>query len=119
MAPERFNGVSDPRSDVYSLGLTLYELATLRPAFEESDRGMLIKRVAEEEPPTPRKMDRRVPRDLETIILKAMAKEPGRRYQTAGDMAEDLRCFMSDRPIQARRSPPCERRCPLLPPHTV
>jgi serine/threonine protein kinase/WD40 repeat protein len=109
MAPERFNGVSDPRSDLYSLGLTLYELLTLQPAFEESDRGRLVKRVAHEEPPPPHKFDERVPRDLETIVLKATAKEPERRYQTAEALADDLRCFLADRPIRARRSAAWER----------
>jgi serine/threonine protein kinase/WD40 repeat protein/tetratricopeptide (TPR) repeat protein len=109
MAPERFEGVSDIRSDVYGLGLTLYELLTLQPAFEESDRVRLMDRVAREEPPAPRRRDRRVPRDLETIVLKAIAKEPGRRYATAGDMAEDLRRFLADRPVRARRSMVWER----------
>jgi WD40 repeat protein/serine/threonine protein kinase len=109
MAPERFNGVSDPRSDVYSLGLTMYELLTLRPAFEESDRARLIKRLTHEEPPPPRRFDPRVPRDLETIVLKAIAKEPGQRYASAADLAEDLRRFLSDRPIQARPLGPAGR----------
>src|SRR5262249_28815317 len=82
MAPERFSGVADARCDVYSLGLTLYELLTLRPAFDESDRGRLIRQITQEEPPRPRGLDRHIPRDMETILLKATAKEPGRRYQT-------------------------------------
>ena len=93
MAPERFNGWSDPRSDVYALGATLYELLTLRPAFEESDRIKLIEQVLHRSPPPPRQLDRRIPRDLETIVLKAMAREPGERYPTAGQLAEDLRRF--------------------------
>jgi WD40 repeat protein len=109
MAPERFNGVSDPRSDLYSLGLTLYELLTLRPAFEESDRARLIQHVTHEEPPPPRTFDPNVPRDLETVVLKAITKEPQRRFQTAGDLADDLRCFLADRPIRARRSAAWER----------
>lgn len=104
LAPERFNGISDGRSDVYSLGLTLYEYVTLRPAFNESDRGQLMQRIAREEPVRPRQLDRHVPRDLETIILKASAKEPDRRYASAARMAEDLRRFLSDRPIRARRA---------------
>jgi serine/threonine protein kinase/WD40 repeat protein len=104
MAPERFNGLSDARSDVYSLGLTLYELLTLRTAFAETDRGRLIQRIAQEEPAAPRKLDRHVPRDLETIVLKAIAKEPRLRYQTAAELAEDLARYLADRPIRARRS---------------
>jgi serine/threonine protein kinase/WD40 repeat protein len=109
MAPERFDGRSDPRSDVYSLGLTLYELLTLRPAFEESDRGRLVAQVLHAEPRRPRKIDRLIPRDLETIILKATAKDPGRRYQTAAEMAEDLRRLLADRPIRGRRTRLLER----------
>jgi WD40 repeat protein len=109
MAPERFNGISDARSDIYSLGLTLYELLALKPAIEESHRDQLLRRINHEELPPLRRWDRRVPRDLETIVLKASAKEPERRYQTAEALAEDLRRFLADRPIQARRSWAAER----------
>jgi serine/threonine protein kinase/WD40 repeat protein len=109
MAPERFGGHCDARSDIYSLGLTLYELLTLQPAFEESDRGRLIRRITDNDPPTLRKIDRHVPRDLETIVLKAIAKEPDRRYSTAKALAEDLRRFLGDRPILARRTSARER----------
>jgi eukaryotic-like serine/threonine-protein kinase len=125
MAPERFSGWSDPRSDVYALGVTLYELLTLRPAFEESDRIKLIEQVLHRSPPPLRQLDRRVPCDLETIVLKAMAKEPGERYPTAGQLAEDLRRFAAGRPILARRSSTVERlwrwskRNPLLAVATV
>ncbi len=79
-------------------------MLTLRPAFDEPDRARLIRRISHYEPPAPRKLDRRVPRDLETVVLKAIAKEPKKRYQTAEDLAEDLRRFLADRPILARRT---------------
>jgi WD40 repeat protein len=103
MAPERFSGISDARCDIYSLGLTLYELLALRPAFAESDRGRLISQITYEQPPRLRRLDRRIPRDLETIVVKACAKEPKERYQKAELLAEDLRRFLGDRPIRARR----------------
>jgi serine/threonine protein kinase/WD40 repeat protein/Tfp pilus assembly protein PilF len=103
MAPEHLQSSSDPRSDVYGLGITLYELLTLRPAFEDSSRARLIERVRHDDPPPPRKVDRSIPRDLETIVLKAIAKEPGRRYQTAGEMGEDLGRFLAGEPVRARR----------------
>jgi len=109
MAPERFQGQADPRSDVFSLGLTLYELVTLRPAFSSAERGQLIERMLHAEPPRPRQLDGRIPRDLETLILKAIAKEPARRYQTAGELAADLQRFVADRPIKARRSTATEQ----------
>jgi serine/threonine protein kinase/WD40 repeat protein len=109
MAPERFDGQSDGRSDVYSLGATLYELLVLRPAFDDSHRARLVERVLHEEPIRPGRLDPRIPRDLETIVLKAMAKDSARRYQTAGELAEDLRRFLADRPVQARRSSVAER----------
>jgi serine/threonine protein kinase len=109
MAPERFKGRSDPRSDVYALGITLYELMVLRPAFEGCDRATLIAEIAHAEPPRPRTLDRRIPRDLETIVMKAIAKDPARRYQTADEMAEDLGRFLENRPIKARRSSNTER----------
>jgi serine/threonine protein kinase len=104
MAPERFSGPADARADVYSLGLTLYEFLTLRAAFDETDRARLVRRITREEPAAPRRLDRQIPRDLETIALKAIAKEPNRRYPSAAAMAEDLRRFLADRPILARRT---------------
>jgi serine/threonine protein kinase/WD40 repeat protein len=109
MAPERFRGVSDARSDVYGLGLTLYELLALHPAFEGSSREELIQQIAFRSPLRPRKLNAEVPRDLETIVLKAIEREPAERYQSAGDLAEDLRWFLEDRPIRARRCGPAER----------
>jgi WD40 repeat protein len=109
MAPERFRGTSDARSDVYALGLTLYELLSLRPAFVGTDRERLIHQVTQSEPPRPSQLDPEVPRDLETIVLKAIDREPSRRYQTAGELAEDLQRFLDDRPIRARRASLGER----------
>ena len=109
MAPERFRGWSDPRSDVYSLGLTLYEMLTLGPAFSSTDRVELVRCITQEDPPRPRRLDRSIPRDLETIVLKAIGKEPQSRYQTASDLSNDLQRFLADRPIVARRTSATER----------
>jgi WD40 repeat protein len=109
MAPERFNGQGDLRSDVYSLGLTLYEMLALRPAFDKADRNKLIRQVMHDEPVRPRKLNPRVPRDLETVVLKAIARDPAHRYQTPAEMAADLRRFVEDRPVRARRVSEAER----------
>jgi WD40 repeat protein/serine/threonine protein kinase len=109
MAPERFQGKCDARSDVYSLGLTLYELVALRPAYQAADRHSLMERVLQEEPPRLRKLAPGLPRDLETIIAKATARDPAGRYATAGALAEDLQRFVEDRPIRARRAGLAER----------
>ncbi len=120
MAPERFNGQGDVRSDVYSLGLTLYEMLTLRPAFDETDRNKLVKEVMHGEPVRPRKLNPGVPRDLETVVLKAIARDPAQRYQTPAEMADDLKRFIEDRPVKARRISNAEklwrmcRRNPVL-----
>jgi WD40 repeat protein len=104
MAPERFRGEGDARADIYSLGLTLFELLALRPAFEAKDKAELIHQVTQEEPPPLRTLSRNVPSDLVTIVHKAMAREPSQRYATAGELAEDLRRFLEGRPILARRA---------------
>jgi eukaryotic-like serine/threonine-protein kinase len=111
MAPELVTGnrlVHDPRSDSYSLGATLYELLTLKPVFEGRDRQAMLRQIAQEEPVPPRKHDPTIPRNLETIVLKAMDKEPGRRYATTQELAEDLRRFLEDKSIHARPPSPLE-----------
>ncbi len=104
MAPERIGGRGDARADIYGLGATLFELICGRPAFDETDRAALLHQLLHRVPPRPRQLDPRVPRDLETIVLKAMAREPAHRYTTAAELAEDLRRFLEDRPIRARRA---------------
>jgi serine/threonine protein kinase/WD40 repeat protein len=106
MSPEQALGQreqADHRGDVYSLGVTLYELLTLQPAFGGNDRKQLLRQIAFEEPKPPRKINRSVPAELETIVLKAMAKNATERYATAQELADDLRRFLEDRPITARR----------------
>jgi serine/threonine protein kinase len=106
MSPEQALGkrvVIDHRTDIYSLGATLYELLTLRPAFGGSDRQELLRQIAFEEPLAPRRLERSIPAELETIVLKAMAKSPTERYATAQELAADLCRFLEDKPIQARQ----------------
>lgn len=106
MSPEQAlakHGLVDHRTDVYSLGATLYELLAGRPAIEGKDRSEVLRKIAFEEPIALRRVNPGVPRDLETIVHKSMAKEPRGRYQSAEELANDLRRFLDDRPILARR----------------
>ncbi len=109
MPPEAFEGQADARGDVYGVGLTLYELLALRPAFAEKEPKQIVKLVTTTEPPALDRLRPDVPRDLVTIVHKAISKEPGRRYQTAGALAADLQRFLDDQPILARRSTAAER----------
>jgi serine/threonine protein kinase/tetratricopeptide (TPR) repeat protein len=109
MAPERFRGAADARSDVYSLGATLYELLTLEPAFAETDRPKLMEMVLRGRFLPPRHIEPATPRDLETIIAKSMATEPNSRYPSAAALADDLRRFVAGEPIAARPPGALER----------
>jgi WD40 repeat protein/serine/threonine protein kinase len=93
----------DARTDVYSLGVTLYELLTLQPAYNGQSREEVLRQIAFEEPRPPRRLNKAVPAELETIVLKAMAKVPEERYATAQELADDLRRFLEDKPIRANR----------------
>lgn len=104
MSPEQFAGNPDARSDIFSLGLTIYELLTLKPAYGDSNRSHLIqgKRSVEQRVKPATSLDPRIPKDLDTIVMKACALEPEDRYQTAAALEEDLINFLEDRPIAAR-----------------
>jgi WD40 repeat protein/serine/threonine protein kinase len=101
--------VIDHRTDIYSLGATLYELLTLVPAYAGRDREEILRRIAFEEPRPPHRLNPSIPADLETIILKAMAKDPAGRYAAAEELANDLGRFLKHEPIRARRSNAWER----------
>jgi serine/threonine protein kinase/Tfp pilus assembly protein PilF len=111
MSPEQAGGrrgTVDHRTDIYSLGISLYELATLAPAFNGRDRAELLRQILNEEPPRPRGKRRGFPIELETVILKAIAKRPAERYATAQELADDLRRFVDDKPVLARRPTPLQ-----------
>jgi serine/threonine protein kinase/tetratricopeptide (TPR) repeat protein len=101
--------VIDHRTDVYSLGATLYELLALQPTFAGTDRQELLRQIAFEEPKALRRGNKAIPADLETIVLKALEKNPAERYATAKELADDLRRWVEDRPIRARRPSPVQR----------
>jgi serine/threonine protein kinase/WD40 repeat protein len=111
MAPEQADGRSDtgPAIDVYALGAVLYECLTGRPPFRGASLLDTLEQVRTEEAIPPRRLVPKLPRDLETICLKAMAREPARRYATAGALADDLRRFRNREPILARRVGPAGR----------
>ncbi len=129
MSPEQAQGqhrILDHRTDIYSLGVTLYEMLTLQPPFTSSDRHVLIQQIVDRPPRPPRQTNPATPPDLETIVLKTLAKNPTERYATAQELANDLRRFLQDEPIRARRPTPlqkarkwCARHRPLVVTATV
>jgi WD40 repeat protein/serine/threonine protein kinase len=109
MPPEGFTSNADHRGDVYSLGITLYELLALRPAYDESDRHKLIARLSEGPPERLERVDSEIPHDLVTIVHKAIELDPAHRYQSAKALEQDLSRFINDEPIKARRISTFER----------
>jgi serine/threonine protein kinase len=112
MSPEQASGqrvLLDHRTDIYSLGATLYQLATLKPMFSGENHHELLKQILHDEPKSPRRIDPNVPVELETIILKAVSKSPSERYSSAREMGADLQRYLDDKPILAKRPGAIER----------
>ena len=105
MSPEQASGgrvLLDHRTDIYSLGATMYEVLALEPIFDGSDRNVLLRRIVEDDPRAPRSLDKGIPAELETIVLKAIAKIPAERYASAQQFADDLQRWLDDKPILAQ-----------------
>ena len=112
MAPEQAAGhvhKIGPAADIYALGATLYEMLTGRPPFKAPSTMEILHQVIHDDVTPPSRIQARVPRDLETVCLKCLCKEPGKRYATAADLADDLQRFAAGEPVRARRAGPLER----------
>ncbi|MFP6766347.1 MAG: hypothetical protein VB858_22140, partial [Planctomycetaceae bacterium] len=105
MAPERFAGESNQTSDLYSLGLTLYELSSRQPAFTSEDRGTLIEAIAQGNLTPLTTVDRSIPLNLALIIGKACSPNAADRYQSASDFGSDLEQFINDQPVSVKPQP--------------
>jgi len=112
MSPEQVAGGNvglDKRTDIYSLGASLYEMLTLRPPFTGESREALYKQIMFDDPTRPRRLNRALPADLETVILKAVERDPSHRYQSAQELADDLRRYLDDEPVWAKPQGPAVR----------